>query len=158
MIRSFFPGLSGNPVAAFIATAVVGVVLLALPLVAGAVLGNFWVRMMAMALLYVMLAFGLNIVVGFAGLLDLGYVAFYAVGAYMYALLASPHLAEQFEWIARMFPDGLHADIWLIVPLGVAIAAFFGVLLGAPGPKLRGDFLALATRGSGQTSRTFPQQ
>jgi len=155
MIRSFFPGLSGNPVAAFLATAVVGIVLLVLPLLAGELLGNFWVRMMAMALLYVMLALGLNIVVGFAGLLDLGYVAFYAVGAYMYALLASPHLAEQFEWIARMFPNGLHADIWLIVPLGVALAAFFGVLLGAPVLKLRGDYLAIVTLGFGEIIRIF---
>src|SRR5690606_41383800 len=97
MIRSFFPGLSGNPVAAFLATAVVGIVLLVLPLLAGELLGNFWARMMAMALLYVMLALGLNIVVGFAGLVDLGYVAFYAVGAYMYSLAASPPLTDQFE-------------------------------------------------------------
>jgi branched-chain amino acid transport system permease protein len=62
------------------------------------------VRIADMALLYVLLALGLNIVVGYAGLLDLGYVAFYAVGAYMYALLASPHLAENFEWIARCSP------------------------------------------------------
>ncbi|MCO5120814.1 MAG: ABC transporter ATP-binding protein [Burkholderiaceae bacterium] len=155
MIRSFFPGLSNNPVAAFAAAAGVGLVLLVLPLVAGELLGNFWVRLMAMALLYVMLALGLNIVVGFAGLLDLGYVAFYAVGAYMYALLASPHLAEQFEWIARLFPNGLHADIWMIVPLGVGIAALFGVLLGAPVLKLRGDYLAIVTLGFGEIIRIF---
>jgi branched-chain amino acid transport system permease protein len=155
MVRTFFPGLSRNPVAAFLATAVVGIVLLALPILASELLGNFWVRLMAMALLYVMLALGLNIVVGFAGLLDLGYVAFYAVGAYMYALLASPHLAEQFEWIARMFPNGLHADIWLIVPMGVALAAFFGVLLGAPVLKLRGDYLAIVTLGFGEIIRIF---
>lgn len=59
---------------------------------------------MALALLYVLLALGLNIVVGYAGLLDLGFVAFYAVGAYMYALLASPHLSETFEWIKAGFP------------------------------------------------------
>ncbi|MFO0443028.1 MAG: ABC transporter permease subunit, partial [Betaproteobacteria bacterium] len=69
--------------------------LLALPLVMQSVgLGNFWIRILATALLYVLLALGLNIVVGYAGLLDLGFVAFYAVGAYMYALLASPHLFE----------------------------------------------------------------
>ena len=73
--------------------------LLALPLLAQ-YFGQGWVRIMALALLYVMLALGLNIVVGYAGLLDLGYVAFYAVGAYMYALLASPHLTTNFPWIA----------------------------------------------------------
>ncbi|MEK8033646.1 ABC transporter ATP-binding protein, partial [Ideonella sp. DXS29W] len=67
---------------------IAAVALLALPLVA-AQFGQGWVRIMALALLYVMLALGLNIVVGYAGLLDLGYVAFYAVGAYMFALLAS---------------------------------------------------------------------
>ena len=60
------------------------------------------------ALLYVLLALGLNIVVGYAGLLDLGFVAFFAIGAYMYGLMASPHLSETFPWFAQMFPDGLH--------------------------------------------------
>ena len=62
--------------------------------------GNAWVRLLDMALLYVLLALGLNIVVGYAGLLDLGYVAFFAVGAYLFALLGSPHLADAFPWIA----------------------------------------------------------
>jgi branched-chain amino acid transport system permease protein len=113
------------------------------------------VRILDFALLYVMLALGLNIVVGYAGLLDLGYVAFYAVGAYMYALLASPHLAENFEFIAEMFPDGLHNSIWLVVPLGAALAAFFGVLLGAPTLRLRGDYLAIVTLGFGEIVRIF---
>jgi ABC-type branched-subunit amino acid transport system permease subunit len=65
-----------------------------------------------LALLYVLLALGLNIVVGYAGLLDLGYVAFYAVGAYMYALLASPHLLDNFESIKAAFPERpAHADL-----------------------------------------------
>ena len=123
---SFFPSFKDNPAAAYGATAVIAVVLLVLPFVVGTQ-GNAWVRILDFALLYVMLALGLNIVVGYAGLLDLGYVAFYAVGAYMYALLASPHLAENFEFIAEMFPDGLHNSIWLVVPLGAALAAFFGV-------------------------------
>ena len=67
-------------------------------------MGNFWVRIADMALLYVLLALGLNIVVGYAGLLDLGYVAFYAVGAYMFGLMASPHLAENFAALVRRFP------------------------------------------------------
>jgi branched-chain amino acid transport system permease protein len=70
--------------------------------------GNAWVRILDMSLLYVMLALGLNIVVGYAGLLDLGYVAFFAVGAYLFALLGSPHLAEAFPSIAAAFPNGLH--------------------------------------------------
>ena len=74
-------------------------------------------RIIDIALLYVLLALGLNIVVGYAGLLDLGYVAFYAVGAYMFALLASPHLTETFPAIAAMFPNGLHTPIWLVIPL-----------------------------------------
>jgi len=81
--------------------AVVG--LLILPLLAQQ-LGNGPVRIIDLALLYVLLALGLNIVVGYAGLLDLGYVAFYALGAYMFALLASPHLSEQFEAFKTMFP------------------------------------------------------
>jgi branched-chain amino acid transport system permease protein len=117
--------------------------------------GNAWVRMLDFALLYVMLALGLNIVVGYAGLLDLGYVAFYAVGAYMYALLSSPHLMENFEWIAQMFPDGLHNSIFMVVPLGAALAATFGVLLGAPTLRLRGDYLAIVTLGFGEIIRIF---
>ena len=100
--------------------------------------GNAWVRILDMALLYVLLALGLNIVVGYAGLLDLGYVAFFAVGAYLFALLGSPHLAEAFPWIAAAFPDGLH-----------------GVLLGAPTLKLRGDYLAIVTLGFGEIIRVF---
>jgi len=77
--------------------------------------GNGWVRIADTALLYVLLAVGLNIVVGYAGLLDLGYVAFFAVGAYLYALLASPHLMETFEWLAVMLPGGLHTPLWLVI-------------------------------------------
>jgi branched-chain amino acid transport system permease protein len=130
------------------------VALLALPLVV-APFGEGWVRIMALALLYVLLALGLNIVVGFAGLLDLGYVAFYAVGAYMYALLASPHLSDNFEWIKAMYPDGLHTPIWIIIPLAAAVAGLAGVILGAPTLKLRGDYLAIVTLGFGEIIRVF---
>jgi branched-chain amino acid transport system permease protein len=118
-------------------------------------LGNGPVRIMAFALLYVMLALGLNIVVGYAGLLDLGYVAFYAVGAYMFALLSSPHLAENFSRIAAAFPNGLHAPLWVVLPLGAGLAALAGVLLGAPTLKLRGDYLAIVTLGFGEIIRVF---
>jgi branched-chain amino acid transport system permease protein len=151
---SFFPSFKDNPVAAYASVIAVAIGLAALPFVVGSQ-GNAWVRILDFALLYVMLALGLNIVVGYAGLLDLGYVAFYAVGAYMYALLASPHLAENFEFIQEMFPDGLHNSIWLVVPLGAAIAATFGVMLGAPTLRLRGDYLAIVTLGFGEIVRIF---
>ena len=128
--------------------------LIALPLFAQQ-FGQGWVRIMALALLYVLLALGLNIVVGYAGLLDLGFVAFYAVGAYMYALLASPHLTENFPWIAAMFPDGLHTPVWAIVPLAAGLAGLAGVVLGTPVLKLRGDYLAIVTLGFGEIIRVF---
>ena len=105
--------------------------LLILPLIAQQ-FGNAWVRIIDTALLYVLLALGLNIVVGYAGLLDLGYVAFYAVGAYLFALVASPHLTDHFPALSAMFPTGLHAPIWLVLPVGAALAGVVGLLLGAP--------------------------
>ena len=87
--------------------AAVGAALLLLPLVLQ-ILGTHWVRIADTCLLYVILALGMNIVVGYAGLLDLGFVAFYAVGAYLAALLSSPHLTDNFAWIAALFPAGLH--------------------------------------------------
>jgi branched-chain amino acid transport system permease protein len=151
---TLLPRLSQNRSAVWLATAAVAIVLLLLPFIVGQ-LGNAWVRALAFACLYVMLALGLNIVVGFAGLLDLGYIAFYAVGAYMYALLASPHLSSNFAWIAQMFPTGLHNSIWVVIPLGAGIAATFGVILGAPVLKLRGDYLAIVTLGFGEIVRIF---
>ncbi len=117
--------------------------------------GNAWVRIADTALLYVLLALGLNIVVGYAGLLDLGFVAFFAVGAYMFGLMASPHLTDTFPAFAAMFPNGLHSPLWLIVPLGAGLAGIFGILLGAPTLKLRGDYLAIVTLGFGEIIRVF---
>jgi branched-chain amino acid transport system permease protein len=133
---------------------IAAIALVALPLIAQQ-FGQGWVRIMALALLYVLLALGLNIVVGYAGLLDLGYVAFYAVGAYMYALLASPQLIENFEWIARALPGGMHTPVWAVIPLALALAAGAGVLLGTPVLKLRGDYLAIVTLGFGEIIRVF---
>jgi branched-chain amino acid transport system permease protein len=124
------------------ASLALALLLIALPFVTDWVAGRTWVRIAAFALLYVMLALGLNIVVGYAGLLDLGYVAFFAVGAYFYALLASPHF-------------GLHLPFWLLLPAGAVIACIFGVLLGAPTLKLRGDYLAIVTLGFGEIIRIF---
>ncbi len=117
--------------------------------------GNAWVRIADMALLYVLLSLGLNIVVGYAGLLDLGYVAFFAIGAYMYALLASPHLIETFPAIAAMFPQGMHSPIWIVIPASALLAGTFGILLGAPTLRLRGDYLAIVTLGFGEIIRVF---
>ena len=126
---------------AWAGVALVGLTLLVLPF-ALAQAGTAWVRIANLAILYTLLALGLNIVVGFAGLLDLGYIAFYAVGAYTYALLASPHF-------------GLHLPFWAILPIGAGIAALFGILLGAPTLKLRGDYLAIVTLGFGEIVRIF---
>jgi branched-chain amino acid transport system permease protein len=129
------------PARVWIGVALVAAALLALPF-ALAYAGTAWVRIANFAILYVMLALGLNIVVGFAGLLDLGYIAFYAVGAYVYALLASP----QFN---------LHLPFWVVLPIGALVAALFGVILGAPTLKLRGDYLAIVTLGFGEIIRIF---
>ncbi|MBS0338766.1 MAG: ABC transporter ATP-binding protein [Proteobacteria bacterium] len=133
--------LQQNRAARWGAVALIGIVLIALPFALSQV-GTAWVRITNLAILFTLLALGLNIVVGFAGLLDLGYVAFYAVGAYAYALLASPHF-------------GLHLPFWVILPIGAATAALFGLLLGAPTLKLRGDYLAIVTLGFGEIIRIF---
>ena len=88
-------------------------------------------------LIYVMLGWGLNIVVGLAGLLDLGYVAFYAVGAYSYALLA-----KTFGF-----------SFWILLPLAGILASFWGILLGFPVLRLRGDYLAIVTLAFGEIIR-----
>ncbi len=133
---------------------IAGVLLLLTPLVAQ-YFGNAWVRIIDISLLYVLLALGLNIVVGYAGLLDLGYIAFYALGAYLFGLLASPHLPDHFAAIQAMFPAGLHSPWWLTVPIAAIVAAIAGVVLGAPTLKLRGDYLAIVTLGFGEIIRVF---
>src|SRR4051812_9134813 len=133
--------LSASPVMRWAAVGLIALALIALP-IALSHAGTAWVRITNLAILFTLLALGLNIVVGFAGLLDLGYVAFYAVGAYAYALLASPHF-------------GLHLPFWVILPIGAGIAALFGLLLGAPTLKLRGDYLAIVTLGFGEIVRIF---
>jgi len=134
---------------------ITAILVIAAPIIIGTAGGNYWVRVLDFAMLYVMLALGLNVVVGFAGLLDLGYIAFYAIGAYVAALLSSPHLTTQFEWIAHLAPNGLHTPIWIIVPIAMALAAVFGILLGAPTLRLRGDYLAIVTLGFGEIVRIF---
>ncbi|MGB1027891.1 MAG: ABC transporter permease subunit, partial [Rhodospirillaceae bacterium] len=100
--------------------------------------GNrYYVDVATTWMIYIMLGWGLNIVVGLAGLLDLGYVAFYAVGAYSYAMLAT-----LFDW-----------SFWVCLPLAGLFAAFFGVILGFPVLRLRGDYLAIVTLGFGEIIR-----
>ncbi len=126
--------------AAFAAAIVLA--LAVLPFVVDALLGRAWVRVIDIALLFSMLALGLNVVVGYAGLLDLGFVAFFGIGAYVYALLASPHF-------------NIHYPFWVLLPLGAVVAGFFGVVLGAPTLRLRGDYLAIVTLGFGEIIRIF---
>ena len=144
-------GARRDPRMARAGAVVLGIGLAIMPFVVGAGAGTAWVRVLDFALLYIMLALGLNIVVGFAGLLDLGYIAFYAVGAYLYALLSSPHLAVAFPALA----PGLHWPVWVILPLGALVAGTFGVILGAPTLRLRGDYLAIVTLGFGEIIRIF---
>ncbi|MDO8651786.1 MAG: ABC transporter ATP-binding protein [Undibacterium sp.] len=159
-----------NPAKAYMSFVVLGVLLVLFPFVA-ANFGNSWVRIIDFALLYIMLALGLNIVVGFAGLLDLGYIAFYAVGAYLAALFGSQQFAVLLESFVNNYPlvgnflvtlfgpeitqNGIHLSVWLIVPMAAAVAALFGALLGAPTLKLRGDYLAIVTLGFGEIVRIF---
>lgn len=94
-------------------------------------------NVLADAGIFVLLALGLNIVVGFAGLLDLGYAAFFAIGAYTYGMLASPQF-------------GIHIPFWILLFLAAGFAALFGIILGAPTLRLRGDYLAIVTLGFGE--------
>ena len=159
-----------KPRQAYTSMAVLLALMVVFPFVA-AQFGNSWVRIIDMALLYIMLALGLNIVVGFAGLLDLGYIAFFAVGAYLTGLLSSPQFAALLESVVNYHPDlqdavvrtfgedvrtnGIHLSVWFIVPLAGLVAALFGALLGAPTLKLRGDYLAIVTLGFGEIIRIF---
>lgn len=137
-----------------IAIVLAAIGLLVLPLILQGY-GNAWVRILDMALLFVLLALGLNIVVGYAGLLDLGFVAFFAIGAYMFGLMASPHLSDHFPAFAALFPQGLHTPLWIVIPLAVLLAGVLGILLGAPTLRLRGDYLAIVTLGFGEIIRVF---
>ncbi|MET1231985.1 MAG: branched-chain amino acid ABC transporter permease, partial [Candidatus Limnocylindrales bacterium] len=98
---------------------------------------TIWIDSFATAGVFVLLALGLNLVVGMAGLLDLGYAAFFAIGSYTYAYASSN------------FTD-VHAPFWIMLPIGALVAAVFGILLGAPTLRLRGDYLAIVTLGFGE--------
>jgi branched-chain amino acid transport system permease protein len=114
--------------------------------------------------MYILLALGLNIVVGLAGLLDLGFVAFYALGAYVVGWLASSHfrqvsfsLGSTAASITGGDPPGIHLSFWILLILAGAFAALCGVIIGAPTLRLRGDYLAIVTLGFGEIIPRFFQ-
>jgi len=118
-------------------------VLLALLFLMPQRLGQYWNFTLGTVGIYVLMGLGLNIVVGLAGLLDLGYVAFFAVGAYTIGLLTAPQ------------PHGIMWDFWAVLPLGIVIASIAGILLGIPVLRLRGDYLAIVTLGFGEIIRVL---
>jgi branched-chain amino acid transport system permease protein len=106
-----------------------------------------------LALVFVLLALGLNVVIGYAGLLDLGYAAFFAIGAYTVAMLGSPFFAPGHSFSAPLVhfgSTGIHVNFFLLIPLAACTAALTGVLFGAPTLRLRGDYLAIVTLGFGE--------
>jgi branched-chain amino acid transport system permease protein len=106
--------------------------------------GDYLVGLAADGGVYMLMAIGLNVVVGFAGLLDLGYAAFFAIGSYTYAILASGHMA------ATPYGHAIHLPFWIVLFVAMFVAAGAGVLLGAPTLRLRGDYLAIVTLGFGE--------
>jgi branched-chain amino acid transport system permease protein len=117
--------------------------------------GNEWMDMRTVitCMVFVLLAIGLNIVVGYAGLLDLGYVAFWAIGAYVFAWLASTFWNDQnvhFFSTAKETAAGIHVSFWLVIIVGAIVCAIAGVIIGAPTLRLRGDYLAIVTLGFGE--------
>ena len=131
---------SRHPALVWAGVAIVGLALLVLPFALTGV-GTAWVRITNLAILFVFLALGLNIVVGFAGLLDLGYVAFFAIGSYTVAILTSPELGF------------FSLTFWQALPFAVLLGIIAGVMLGIPVLKMRGDYLAIATLGFGEIIR-----
>ena len=133
-----------------IVLAIVGVVLVVLPWVVGDRIADI----LGTVGLYVLLGLGLNIVVGYAGLLDLGYVAFFAVGAYSIAIFTSPQ-----SFLVRPEGGGVAeaglTNFWVALIPTVIIAVLIGVLIGAPVLRLRGDYLAIVTLGFGEIIRTL---
>ncbi len=142
-----------------------GLILLAFlfPLING-VLGAELMFPVIIVAVYVMLALGLNIVVGFAGLLDLGFVAFYALGAYVVGWLASTHFKGVSFTLFSTVPaqgvsgrelPGIHISFWLLLIVAGVFAALWGVIIGAPTLRLRGDYLAIVTLGFGEIIPRF---
>jgi ABC-type branched-subunit amino acid transport system permease subunit len=135
--KSFFKQVRGNRTSRYAVYGALLLVIIMVPLVAG----QYWNYTIGTIGIYVVLGLGLNIVVGLAGLLDLGYVAFFAIGAYTMALLTAPA------------PHHLLWNFWFVIPIAIALAALTGLLLGAPVLRMRGDYLAIVTLGFGEIIR-----
>jgi len=131
--------LPDHPWATRLSVALLIILLLAVP---SLIASNYWTRVLVQAGLAVMMALGLNVILGYAGLLNLGYAAFYAVGAYTYAILASSH-------------HGIHLPFLVVFPLAGAVAALVAYLLAVPALSLRGDYLALVTLAFAESLRIF---
>lgn len=134
---SLVMAIQRNPYAIFIVYAVVALLLFFLP----RTWGSYWNYIIGTVGIYVILGLGLNIIVGLAGQLVLGYVAFFAIGAYSVALMTAPQ------------PHALNWNFWLVLAVGVVLAALTGILLGLPILRLRGDYLAIVTLGFGEIIR-----
>jgi len=133
--------LRAKPYAIYILYLLIAIVLFLLP----RAWGSYWNYIIGTVGIYVILGLGLNIIVGLAGQLVLGYVAFFAIGAYTVALLTAPT------------PHNLRWDFWVVLIIGIALAALTGVLLGLPILRLRGDYLAIVTLGFGEIIRILMQ-
>jgi branched-chain amino acid transport system permease protein len=134
---SFIKQLRGSRYTRYVIYGILLVLVFLLPLKAG----PYWNYTLGTVGIYVLLGLGMNIVVGLAGLLDLGYVAFFAIGAYTMALLTAPQ------------PHNLLWNFWPVLPIGIILAAVTGLLLGAPVLRMRGDYLAIVTLGFGEIIR-----
>ena len=135
-------------------TALLGLGVLMMPFV----LDQFQNSVMGLVFIYVMMGLGLNIVVGYAGLLDLGYVAFFAIGAYTYAFLSAPFSSPYISnllLLLNISPDSPLLGYWMALPVAMLTAAIGGILLGIPVLRLRGDYLAIVTLGFGEIIRLF---
>jgi len=144
-VRDFVRSNSRNPNA--VAYTIMGLAALFYPAVvqfATGGNGDYLVGLAADGGIYMLMAIGLNVVVGFAGLLDLGYAAFFAIGSYTYAIVASNHLG------VTPIGHSLHIPFWIALFIGMIVAATAGALLGAPTLRLRGDYLAIVTLGFGE--------
>jgi branched-chain amino acid transport system permease protein len=149
-LRDFIRENSRNPNA--IAYAAMAIAALTFPGIAQFATGgnaDYLVLLAADSGVFILLAIGLNVVVGFAGLLDLGYAAFFAIGSYTYGMLASQQL------ISSPIHHALHVPFWIALVLGTFIAAGAGAMLGAPTLRLRGDYLAIVTLGFGEIVPRF---
>lgn len=138
-------GRPGSKRGRFAASTLIGLFIFAVALIGVPMLaGQYWNHVATSVGIFVLMGLGLNVVVGYAGLLDLGYVAFFAIGAYAMAILTSPE-------------QGVEMNFWIALPLAMAVSGISGTLLGIPVLRMRGDYLAIVTLGFGEIIRIFSQ-